>query len=149
MVADSVTISALDVVAWLRWAELGATDEEKEARRLAIKKYLFPPGLGFIELALREFAESKAEQLLEEGTPPNNEEWPAPRSPGDPETPVASTTPTEEPLPELARERWQGFISPNSRAYRRGSLHDGTARENARMRENAKGSPFDVSKKKS
>ncbi|HZS36611.1 MAG TPA: hypothetical protein VFF06_07285 [Polyangia bacterium] len=43
---------------------------------------------------------------------------------------------------EASSSRWQGLIPPTSRAYRRGSIHDGTAAELERMRAQARGSPF-------
>ena len=44
--------------------------------------------------------------------------------------------------PTSRRVKWEGYISPKSPAYRRASIHDGTAAEVARMRAQAQGSPF-------
>lgn len=128
-----------DLVAWLRWADAGTSSSERERRGQKVRDYLFPDGLDFVERSRREAIVVYVEKLFENGDPPSWDGYPEPREPGalDPEQPVSQPPRLPPPFPE-----WEGFISPGSRAYRRASLHDGTAAEIDRMRERSRGSPF-------
>lgn len=128
-------MTAHDLIAWTRWAAEGTNADERSARTIRIRNHLFPAG---ISDELREERNKLVEYVKNIGEPPSWEGWPEPRSPSD-EVVVA---PIEVPPPRPLN--WEGLISPHSAAYRRGSLHDGTRQEVDRMRDEAKGSPFDV-----
>jgi hypothetical protein len=124
-------VTAHDLVAWFRWASAGETEEEKKARTARIQRHLFPEDIDDIERTRRERILDYVKKI---GEPPSWDGWPEPR-------PVPDEIVGPPPPPPI---EWEGLISPSSKAYRRGSLHDGTAEEVQQMRERSKGSPFDV-----
>jgi hypothetical protein len=108
------------------WVARAATEEERAKRIEQARAQLFPPGLDETEIKRRE----TLVELAAEARDP----IPTPDAPS-----VEPASPTLPP--------WEGLIRRDSPAYRRGSIHDGTARQVERMRERARGSPFDADRK--
>lgn len=126
-----MTVTAHDIIAWTRWAA-EAKGAEQVVRRDRLQRYLFPDGL---EVGEKRRREALVEYVKKMGEPPNWDGWPAAAA-----VPDGAVAPPV--VPEMPALEWPGLVSSESRAYRRGSLHDGTAEEMDRMREQARGSPF-------
>lgn len=124
-------MTAHELIGWARWASEAETDEEKSKRALRIKQHVFPEQLDDEEHRRRE---EIFEYVRKMGEPPSWDGWPDAC-----EVPDKGST-----MPSLPKVKWEGLVSPNSPAYRRGSNHDGTAAQTKRMRDLAKGSPFDA-----
>lgn len=123
-------ITVDDVLKLEDWVERAKTPEEKKAREEAARQEIFPDGLSEDEVAERKqvLERSKAarrQQLIDNKLDP---------------MPTLSIPRVPTSIPS----DWEGFVSKKSKAYRRGSIHDGTGAEVERMRREAKGSPFDV-----
>ena len=123
-------MTAHELISWARWASEADTDEEKSKRALRIKQHVFPEQLDDEEYKQRE---EIFEYVRKMGEPPNWDGWPD-----------ACEVPDRVTMPSLPKVKWDGLVSPNSPAYRRGSKHDETAEQTKRMRDLAKGSPFDA-----
>jgi len=138
-----MNFSSRDLIAWLRWADAAVTGSEKRARAAKVQAHIYPEGLGFLERSRRESIVSYVEKLFADGNPDSWEGYPDPCPPGqEAESSAEAERKERPPLPPVPE--WDGLVSSSSRAYRRGSLHDGTAREVQIMRERARGSPFNA-----
>lgn len=115
-------ITVDDVLRLGNWIETGGPPEERARRAEEVKRVLYA---GRSEAEAEQIAAVIAE---------------ADRVPllGVPATALSTPEPSAPPAPHY------GLVSRDSPAYRRGSLHDGTAAEVARMRARSKGSPFDA-----
>lgn len=144
-------ITAVDLIAWLRWADDGANEAERGRRLARVEKFVFPDGLDEAELASRR---ETADFVKRMGRPPSWLGFSDPREPPDgrgekepalasplPSTPSAQPPPPPPAPPPL---EWDGLISPKSAAYRRGMIHDGTLARGESLRRASRGSPFDA-----
>lgn len=126
-----MNITVADVLELDEWIGRGIDDEEQEERREQVRERLFPDGLDEgekkrrIDVIEQAITEQKRLEKEKERDP----------MPG---------LPTSLGIPSL--QKWEGLVSHDSPAYRRGSKHDGTAAEVKRMRDIARGSPFEAEK---
>ncbi len=144
-------ITVDDVVGWSAWAASGATPEEQQARALRVNEHVYPVGLDPAEVARRVEVVARARAVPEEEiekrepcAPPSTSAGVVPETPNAssvvpvPFVPASSSGATTPPAARVH----EGLIRRDSAAYKRGSKHDGTAAEVARMRARAKGDPF-------
>lgn len=125
-----MSITVEDVLELEAWIERGVDEKQREECLERVQERLFPKGISEGETKRREaIVETAKQRRVEE----EEEKDPMPPLPLTPE----ALRPSQHP-------RWDGLISRDSPAYRRGSRHDGTLDEVERMREVAQGSPFDA-----
>ncbi len=123
-------ITVDEIVGWWRWVSAADSDRLRAQREERVRKRIFPDDLSFEEVEERRALIVEAQKRLE-----NDFER-------DDPMPDAQVSALEiVPFPEL---RWEGLVPKSSRAYMRGSLHDGTASEVRRMRDESQSSPFYV-----
>ena len=121
-----MTITVDYVVALNAWIDRAPNEDERAKRADRVRAQLFPPDLDEGEIAKRA---AIVEQAREARDP-----MPLPKAP---------LVERVMPVPPL----WGGLVRRDSPAYRRASLHDGTARAVERTRERSRGSPFDAERK--
>lgn len=124
-VLSNALLTVDDILELEKWIEAGATETDRDERLEQVREHLFSDDLDEIEVERRQalIAEAKSRKAKVEVT-----------------SALPSDAPVEEPTPPAVE--WQGFIPKTSRAYKRGSLHDGTAQEMDEMRSRSRGSPF-------
>jgi hypothetical protein len=128
-------ITVADVLELEAWISRGIDDSERELRAARVRNRLFPEGLEAAEYARRRrlIDEARREIALRRA-----KDDPMPTAGEEDE--IAGK---EEPEAK-APERWGGLISPESPAYKRASLRDGTQARVDQMRTRSRGSPFDA-----
>lgn len=123
-------ITVDDVLRLEEWVTRGKTDEERKKRLAEMQSQVFPEGLSDEEIEERRQVIARAKKAMRQKELDDQL---------DP-MPTLSTPLVPVSLPS----QWEGLISTRSKSYRRGSTHDGTLEEMKQMRQESRGSPFDV-----
>jgi hypothetical protein len=123
-------ITVDDIIRLEEWVARAKSDEERKKRLGEMQALVFPDGLSAEEIAERKQVIERAKKAMRQ------RELDAQLDP----MPTLSIPLVPVQLPS----QWEGLISKKSKAYHRGSRHDGTLEEVKQLRQESRGSPFDV-----